>query len=298
MPLFFMLAGYLFKQERTFSELIHKIAHRYIIPYFILCGINLLIEIIIHFILGMEYDVPNYVRGIIYSRGTFECMPNCTPLWFLTALSSALVIYFWITRIKSRILYFFAVVLCPVVSFLLAKYGCPKLFWNIDSALMGIIFIAFGHMIRTSDLLGKFENLSLTKQISLLVIMFCVGTAGIMFNFNFGDGSVSFDNNHYGSLILMIIGATGVSLVVFCVVRKIFADRSGFLGYLGQHTVFIMSFDFFANRIASHSLDFLGMHNVFTALTLKLAIIITGLMLWNMLIKRIHNENIRELMTF
>ena len=54
MPLFFMLAGYLFKQERPFSELIHKIAYRYIIPYFILCGINLLIEIIIHFLLGME----------------------------------------------------------------------------------------------------------------------------------------------------------------------------------------------------------------------------------------------------
>ncbi|MBQ7216036.1 MAG: acyltransferase family protein [Synergistaceae bacterium] len=294
MPLFFMIAGFLFRQDRPFPELIHRIALRYIFPYFILCGINLLIEIIMHSVVGMDYDIPNFVRGIIYSRGTVECMPNCTPLWFLTALSSGLVIYFWITRIHSRIAALFAVVLCGLVSLALDKYECPKLFWNIDSALMGIVFIASGHIIRANNLLGKFEAFSHAKQISLLVIMFSAGTAAIMLNYR----NVNFDNNRYGNAVLMLIGGLSVSSGLFCSAKVIFSQSAGFLGYLGQHTLFIMSFDYFSNRIAKYSLEFIGLYTWPAVLCVKLAVIMTGLMLWNMLIKRIPDDRYRKLLSF
>ena len=294
MPLFFMIAGFLFRKDRTFSELTNRIAYRYILPYFILCGINLLIEIFLHFIAGMEYDIPNFVLGIIYSRGTTTCMPHCTPLWFLTALSSALVIYFWITRIHSRILEFFAVLLCAVISHLLDKYNCPKLFWNIDSAMMGIMFVASGHIIRTENLLEKFDALSPAKQISLLLMMFSAGSAAIILNYTHAD----FDNNNYGNVILMFIGAAGISSGLFCTAKRIFSYKAGFLGYLGQHTLFIMGFDYVSNRIAKYSLKFLGLNNWPAALIMKLLVIMTGLMLWDMLIKRIPDERCRKILSF
>ncbi|MBQ3653167.1 MAG: acyltransferase family protein [Synergistaceae bacterium] len=290
MPLFFVLSGYLFRNGRTFPELLHNIARRYIFPYFVLCGINLLIETVIHWLKREYYDIPHFMLGILYSRGTVEYMPNCSPLWFLTALSSALVIYFWITRIPSRILSLSAVISCSLISLALDKYGCPKLFWNIDTALMGVLFLEVGRTIRESDLTGRFGRLNTTaKEWAILITLF-LGASAIHLNYR----DVSFDNNRYGSYILMVIGAVSVCSALFCLAHETSSLSLGFLQYLGRHTLFIMSFDYFSNRAA----NFFKPDLWIIILILKLAVILTGLSIWNFLISRIHNERVRTLLEF
>ncbi len=307
MSLFFVLSGYLFRTDRTFLELLSRIVARYIVPYFILCGINLLIEILLHSLAKMDYDIPHFVLGILYSRGTVEHMPNCTPLWFLTALSSALVIYFWITRIPSRILSLSAVISCSLISLALDKYECPKLVWNIDTALMGVLFLEVGRTIRESDLTGIFGRLNTTaKEWAILITLF-LGASAIHLNYR----NVNFDNNRYGNYILMVVGAVSVCSALFCLAHETSALRLGFLQYLGRHTLFIMSFDYFSNRISRMALEYVSvpmltkslfvvslLNNWLVMLCLKLAIILTGLSIWNFLISRIHNEEVRTLLEF
>lgn len=92
MALFFIISGFLFKDcyDKKLSQWIKAYFQRYIVPYFILCGVNFLIEALISicFRAGM-FPFNKYLCGILYSYGSTEWMPNCSPLWFLTCLFCA-----------------------------------------------------------------------------------------------------------------------------------------------------------------------------------------------------------------
>lgn len=50
------------------------------------------------------YGVFHYIIGICYSRGSVEWMPGCSPLWFLTALFVALLMYLCIDNFTHRVI--------------------------------------------------------------------------------------------------------------------------------------------------------------------------------------------------
>ena len=95
MPLFFLISGYLFKSKKNIKDYLKKIFLKYIIPYFLLCIINLLLVTII----DRDFKI-NYVIGILYSRGTTSWLPNCSPLWFLTCITVALFIFNFAFRVN------------------------------------------------------------------------------------------------------------------------------------------------------------------------------------------------------
>lgn len=136
MPLFFLISGYLFKSKKNIKDYLKKIFIKYIIPYFLLCIINLLLVTII----DRDFKI-NYVIGILYSRGTTSWLPNCSPLWFLTCITVALFIFNLILHIKNNLIQLFLILLCIFISYLLDIFDIPKLIWNIDSALMANCYL-------------------------------------------------------------------------------------------------------------------------------------------------------------
>ena len=82
----------------------------------------------------------------LYSRGTTEWMPNCSPLWFLTTLFITLLVCYWIFKIKNKYIMFFISCACALTSYLLDIFGMIKLPWNIDTALMGVFFVYLGYV--------------------------------------------------------------------------------------------------------------------------------------------------------
>ena len=92
MPLFFFISGYLWKSTNRVRFCSYF--RRYIIPYFILCAINLMICVPMKLVQGERFSiVRKYLAGILYSRGTVEWMPNCSPLWFLTAIFFSSILF-------------------------------------------------------------------------------------------------------------------------------------------------------------------------------------------------------------
>lgn len=149
MPLFFMISGILLDRHRAdlpFIAQVKKYIKRYIIPYIILCGINLLLQMFVLLAKGQLNTalLIKYLIGILYSRGTTEWMPNCSPLWFLTALFITLLVCYWIFKIKNKHITFLISCACALTSYLLDIFGIIKLPWNIDTALMGVFFVYLG----------------------------------------------------------------------------------------------------------------------------------------------------------
>lgn len=304
MPLFFILSGYLYKRDNlhlTTMAYIRKIARAYLSPYIILCVLNLMIQMIFHVIKGNDELLlifGKYVVGIMWSKGSVEWMPNCSPLWYLTALFSALLIFTLIMRIRNAKLRICLFSFCPLLSFALDLLNILKLPWNIDSALMGVLFINLGWELKNSGILER--ALSYKKVISL-IILFIAGSISAYLN---SIDYVNFDNNEYGNVLLMIISAFSLSITLlsFCkiVCGKVKEGKGiKIIMYLSRHTLFIMGFDYLSTSIAGIMLTVMRLsYNWFSLFTGKLLIISVGLFFWRLIVTRMPEGKIKSAVDF
>ena len=295
MPLFFILSGYLWKPKE--KRLIVDGLRRYIIPYFTLCGINLLIEITKGAFSNDSISLGKYVIGIFYSRGTTEWMPNCSPLWFLTAIFIALFLYEIIHKINNYIIQALVILLLGLCSALLSYFDIFKLLFNIDTAMMGTVFILTGSVLRKYDILGKIKRYTLPKKVLVFVIISTFGVFGICYN---PIDMVNFDNNRYGDVLLMLIGAVSISLVLIflCYVIKWKGLIANGLSWFGRHTIFIMGFDYFSGGVASKILTKTRLQNWASMFAMKILILLVGCLIWTAIVRKIKWVSVRKMLSF
>lgn len=177
MPLFFLLSGFLLYDRKIRKGDMIKDAKRYLLPYAVLAIINLLICLVVLDRNMQSQQAVKYLGGILYSRGTVEYMPNCSPLWFLTCIFCCVVLFKIINCITNRRLRYVSIGACCFVGIILPILGVPKLPWNIDTALLGIGFMELGSMAR------KYFEESLEKRIMSLS-PFIIRGGGISSNHN------------------------------------------------------------------------------------------------------------------
>lgn len=174
MPLFFILSGYLFKDpyETTFAGFVKKKWKAYVIPYFVYCGINLLINMPVEYMSGLRgtdllKKQAAHVFWIIYSRGQNKYLPNCGPLWFYLCLLIA-EIYLWL--ILKYINNNMIIIVCMgliAIQEILNHYGVIQLPWHIDTAMYGVVFMLIGYYIKREKIL---DRLNIAVCLSLLAI--------------------------------------------------------------------------------------------------------------------------------
>lgn len=281
-PLFFIITGFLWKKKR-----IQQYLHKYITPYFILCAINFLLYSAMLLVKKKEIPICKYILGILYSRGTTEWMPNCSPLWYLTSLFCSTIIFGLIQEINRRSIKTILVVASGFLSAFLSYAEFFKLPWNIDTALMGVVFLYFGYNLRQLKMLEKVKALSLFTRILMLTVIGIIGIISIICN---PVKSVNFDGNRYGNVFLMIIGALAICFVLFYFCYRI--PWQGMIGksiaWFGRHTIFIMGFDYFTGSISREILGKLDLENWATVFTVKIIILTVLCLAWNYLISRLN----------
>lgn len=281
MPLFFVLTGYLWNPPDSFQTLAKKYAKKYLIPYFVLCAMNLCLNSILRIMRGEELKIAHYVFGILYSRGTLEWMPNCSPLWFLTAIYVALILVWLVNSISRAGLRCAGIIICPLISYTFNYLNVIKLPWNIDTAFMGVLFIEFGILIR------KRTNVTgITLPLAAVFSVF-LPIGYLMININ-PVTEVSFDNNRYGNLLMMIAGALLTIMSVMIISHKLCTRlKCSYIAFLGKHTMFIMGFDYFSGTIAGRILGEIGYANWASIFALKLLLLTGGILSWIMIAKQI-----------
>ena len=291
MPLFFMLTGYLWKKESSFVCAIKKYFLRYIIPYFILCTINGVINCFIFAINGNDLSrILYFFVGIIYSRGSSQWMPNCSPLWFLTALFVALVVFYAINLVKSVVLKGCLLILCPIISASLSTLKVVKLAWNIDTALMAVLFILLGVILSKKQK----QEVNIKNSIIVVLALLVIGVTAVYFN---PIIMVNFDNNRYGNPVLMITGASCLSMVVIKISQIVTSQfKCNFLTFWGRHTIFVMGFDYLAGSIVNNIMYPFGFGNSFTLFIGKIIVLTIGIFIWTAIVEKIKNDNIRRVL--
>ena len=290
MPLFFMISGIILDRHRAdlpFIAQVKKYIKRYIIPYIILCGINLVLQLFVLLVKGQLNTalLIKYLIGILYSRGTTEWMPNCSPLCFLTTLFITLLVCYWIFKIKNKYIMFFISCACALTSYLLDIFGMIKLPWNIDTALMGVFFVYLGYV---SGKLFADKCQKNTGGINLLVVLLLIiGSICIVLN---PVEQVNFDDNHYGNLFFMLCGAAffNFGIITLCFINK---DKmkgriASCLSFLGKHTMFIMGFDYFSGNVSTIVFNQFGIGIGPVIFISKMTILVVGIHIWYFLIEK------------
>lgn len=300
MALFFIISGFLFKDcyDKKLSQWIKAYFQRYIVPYFILCGVNFLIEALISicFRAGM-FPFNKYLCGILYSYGSTEWMPNCSPLWFLTCLfcaSCMLRSIHLITQSNSK-----RIIICLVlsgISYILDVLDVPRLPWNFGTAMMAVLFIEIGFQINKMDILNKLKYQGCGVQIFVCIIILFSATIGIILN---PVEIVEFSANNYGSFILMIMGSVSASFLLMFFANIVGSSTASAkaLTYLGRHTLFLMSFDYFSDFISVRVLQIFRVHNWLFSFCGKVLVLVIGLQLLQLAIKVIPNESAKKFLS-
>lgn len=232
--------------------------------------------------------IPHYIIGILYSRGSTKWMPSCSPLWFLTCLTMALLIFNVIMHIEKKKTKIIIVALCCLGSYILDLIDCVKLVWNIDTALMAVCFLGIGFVTYKNKKLLFENNWYLIFIFSSLIL----GMLSIYFN-----SYVNFDNNEYGNIVLMLTGSVFMSYALSCIIYH-FHPFEKLFSFYGRHTIFIMGFDYFSDMIGSKILSIFCFDNWLSVFCVKIIIITLGIYVWYWMIHFIPNEKVQKMLRF
>lgn len=216
MPMFFIISGFCWNEDKNRSMAFIAFAKKkfksYMMPYFKVATICLLTlgigkSIIVYGFSDAFCDqILKYLFGItVYSRGTVEWLPQCSPIWFLSCLFCAEIIFYWIMKTKNLVL--------PLVILVgLLGYGCSligKYFpWNIDNALSAIPLLYIGVMVK------KFQRLMLSYW---LMPIFLALTVYAFLN----PVIVDFDGNHFSNQALMYLYGSVITISIFQIVSRL-----------------------------------------------------------------------------
>ena len=249
MPLFFVLSGYLYNKNKYWGDLrgLSKVRFKsYIVPYIKFATFNYLVVFVYNLhtieIKTELIDVSvRYLVGLIYSRGTWYWMPNCSPLWFLTAIFVTSILFYFVMKydIKKQVAFIIAF---AIIGASFEWFNIMKIFWNVDSAFTGCVFMWIGYYLRNDITLLKKINIPIA--VILVIIGLCAGY------FNDID-FVSMDSVIYGNTMLMYVGAVSLSIVIFFIAFK-FIRKNSFLELYGRNTILILGLNYLVNDMVEY----------------------------------------------
>lgn len=244
MPFFFIISGFLWNKEKnlsfSFKDYLRKKYKAYIIPYFKIATFCLIFYGILVNIsrLGWgtnEYfnQLAKYLFGIvIYSRGTLEWLPNCSPIWFLTCLFVAETIFYFIMKNKYPLV---TTIIAGLLGFILS--GWIKLPWNIDNALTAVVLLYIGMQFR------KYWHLLATWKLLLPGIILSI----ILIYTN--KTEVDFDGNAYSSILAMYLKSSIITFSLLGLFYKL--GGGGAIASFGTETLVLFGYNYMLNMIGA-----------------------------------------------
>jgi len=246
MPFFFILSGYLYNHEkwesRGLKTLIKSKFKAYMIPYFILCGINIGLEFLISlFTNGPKQElVINTAWDLywnIYSYSTKARMGTSTPLWFLPCIFLSTIFVYLIFKIKKAEYRLSVLVIAWVFNIGLNTIKADLLPWHIGLALIGASFMILGYYI--NKYFYRIKSPANSGMILFLFILYVVCTLE--------TGKTDMNLRNFGKYpMLFIVGSTAMTICIIWFFNT-YVKRCDFLRFFGRNTIVAMGFNYAIN---------------------------------------------------
>lgn len=238
MPLFFIVAGYLYR-PRPLKETLRKDAKRLLLPYFTTASFLLLFAVLLGIYLHSFGGLKAHIISILFASGSrghssiyWAKAPAIGAIWFLWAMFWCKTTYNLIEQKSSS--KNTTAIICVAVS--AAAIAVDRLLINLPLALLpglgALIFYWAGR---------KLKELGGYRQIPLWIL--AVGATLWCVSFLFFK--MSMVRCYYQSHIICILGAIGGVLCIWAVLdAQLRAFKLGgvFLSYLGSYSLAILCF--------------------------------------------------------
>ncbi len=267
MPFFFILSGLLYNRSKWetkgFRELVVSKFKAYMIPYFVLCGINIALELIYDLMTGYDfYEFTNEgfwsIVWALYSYSTKARMGTCVPLWFLPCIFLSTIVTWLFFNIRNRVVKVIMLGLFCVVNMALNMLKSPILPWHMGLSLIGAGFMMVGFYLSPvlegnvnsciSDFFNSKAFFSKNKKVmsvifaAYMLFLLTVFTVCTLLN-----GKVDINMRKFGAYpALFAIGSISMSVFVILLFKKVIR-HSRILKFFGRNTIVIMGFNYTIN---------------------------------------------------
>lgn len=278
MPLFFIISGYLHRQEKT-NILTGggKTWRALVIPYILYQLIYLPFALIHH---KAEILYPSLwvklMAGVVAGDGydTPFSNPVCLPCWFIVCIIQIRLVFLIIpiSKISSLLLCTLSVGLL-----MLREYFHLDFYFCIDSTLMAIPYYLLGYGMKNKSIVDKVRNTKCLLTIAILAgLLVCYA---LVYN-----GAAQMNGPSHGRNIFMnyIAGISG-SFMVFAISKylEFRFHRRGFVRTISRNTLFLIFFHWllleFIARFLRKTVQFYG---VSTFSIIATALLTTAIILW------------------
>ncbi len=241
--LFFILSGYLFKvkENEKFTTFVKNKFLRLMVPYFIWAFLFL----IPYMILGsnvantlnknVSFDFKRSIFGIFYGIGTDNLLKQNSPLWFLPALFSMNIAYYFIIKFTSKNKKVKTLMLLPliIIAYISVYFLKIHLPWGLNTVLNLGIFFYIGYLLKEYNVLG---NKSFLFKWYTIISVFIVGLLTCFLN----KKAIDYMTYSYGYFTLAILSALCLSFVTIYISMLI--NKNKVLEYIGKNTLGILIF--------------------------------------------------------
>lgn len=238
MSMFFVASGYTYKPAKTLGEEIKKKGKRLFIPYIVYGLFSVALFSAMELIHGEWSNFFQRLAGLLYSR--FFIYPNGPvedsvamlgltgnpPLWFLTAMFSAIVLAYVLSKTRYKVL-FVVIFVALSVALSFTHFLLP---WSLDTAFIFALFIFFGMNRKYGiDNVWKF------------VIGFALFAVLAVYN-----SSVNISIREYGQhgvlsiFLFFILGVLQTECISYCLQKIERLWLTKVLAYLGRISLTIM----------------------------------------------------------
>lgn len=239
MPLFFIISGYLYRQEKKgISTGGGKIWRALVIPY-ILYQLIYFPFALIHYKAEILYPSlwVKLMAGVVAGDGydTPFSHPVCLPCWFIICIIQIRLIFLVIPigKISS-----FLLCIISVTTLILRKFFHFDFYFCIDSTLMAVPYFLLGYYMKNSNIVGKVNN------IKYLLIIAIVASLMVYYALIY-NGAAQMNGPSYGRNIFMnyIAGISGC-FMVFAISKcmEFRFHRKNFVRTISRNTLFLIFF--------------------------------------------------------
>jgi len=239
--LFFIISGYVYKNKNNnYFDFIKNKFIRIMIPYFI-WGLLFLIP---YFLFGSDvasevgvnssFSIKQMLLNVLYGVGYNNALKQNSALWFLPALFSMELVYYWIIKLSDKInnIYKVLILIVLLIITIICNYYLKFILpFGINTVLTMGIYFYIGYLLNNFDLLN---NKKLFKCYYMIII-FIIGFICAWFN-----GSVQPIEYEYSNIFLSLGSGIGLSLVV--IYLSYIIKENKILCYIGKSTMEILIF--------------------------------------------------------
>lgn len=242
MPLFFILAGFLFKPTNGYLK---KNAKQLLLPYLILCFVNYIWWLFVGFLRhpeiyqftfqdGLLKPILGVLIGVNYATDISYPIPGA--LWFLIAMFSVKVIYCFLASFEEQISFYVAGSFLLVVV-LLHQFSFD-LWFSIDSAMLAFPFFVIGVILK------KYHNVYFFKKIMFVIAFILLAAFTIILSLINGPVDMNTFNYGHNIVIYYINGFCGsmmicaISMLLSPINNKIVVEiANGTILIIGLHSI-------------------------------------------------------------